>query len=98
MRLSTPRGRVPAVRAEEAHVTDVDARTIDASVTTSAAAQDASRQSQLTADDGIRALRDDELEMWFQPKLEIATGEIVGAEALLRWRHPLHGVLGPAQI
>lgn len=32
---------------------------------------------------------------WFQPKWDLASGRIVGAEALARWYHPDHGVLGP---
>lgn len=34
----------------------------------------------------------DQLELWFQPAYRLATGEITGAEALLRWRHPSGGV------
>lgn len=36
-----------------------------------------------------------ELELYFQPKVYIADGSIAGAEALLRWRHPRHGVIAP---
>jgi len=42
-----------------------------------------------------RALRDRELELYVQPKLELATGEICGAEALVRWQHPELGLLLP---
>jgi EAL domain-containing protein (putative c-di-GMP-specific phosphodiesterase class I)/ActR/RegA family two-component response regulator len=31
----------------------------------------------------------------FQPKVEIATGSVVGVEALVRWRHPVRGMIGP---
>jgi EAL domain-containing protein (putative c-di-GMP-specific phosphodiesterase class I) len=36
-----------------------------------------------------------EFEPFYQPKMDLVTGRIHGAEALARWRHPQHGVLGP---
>jgi len=39
-----------------------------------------------------------ELELVYQPLLRIDTGRIVGAEALLRWHHPEHGLLMPSQF
>jgi len=42
-----------------------------------------------------RAIDDDELEALFQPIIELGTGRIVGAEALLRWIHPTEGRLTP---
>ncbi len=43
-----------------------------------------------------RALDSNEIELHYQPKISTATGELVGAEALARWRHPTRGLLGPA--
>lgn len=43
-----------------------------------------------------RALERDELELYYQPKIAILTGHIVGAEALLRWHHSELGMLPPA--
>ena len=43
----------------------------------------------------IRGLDNDEFEPFFQPKVEVATGRIAGAEALARWRHPRKGVVPP---
>ncbi len=37
-----------------------------------------------------------ELTLYFQPKIELATGRLVGAEGLARWEHPDFGVLAPA--
>ena len=42
-----------------------------------------------------RAVDSDEIELYFQPKADLGTGRIVGAEALARWQHPTHGLLLP---
>jgi EAL domain-containing protein (putative c-di-GMP-specific phosphodiesterase class I) len=42
-----------------------------------------------------RALREGELVLYFQPIVEIATGEVLRAEALLRWHDPEHGLMLP---
>jgi EAL domain-containing protein (putative c-di-GMP-specific phosphodiesterase class I) len=42
------------------------------------------------------ALNEQQFELHFQPQLDLATGEPVGAEALVRWRHPTRGLLAPA--
>jgi diguanylate cyclase (GGDEF)-like protein len=43
-----------------------------------------------------RAIETDELVLHYQPKACLATGDIVGVEALVRWQHPVRGLLGPA--
>ena len=45
-----------------------------------------------------RALERDELVIRYQPKVDLATGHIIGAEALLRWRLPGHGDIPPSQF
>jgi len=45
-----------------------------------------------------RALERDELEIRYQPKVDLRTGRIIGAEALLRWRLPGHGDIPPSQF
>jgi diguanylate cyclase (GGDEF)-like protein/PAS domain S-box-containing protein len=42
-----------------------------------------------------RAFAEGELELFFQPEIRLADGAVVGAETLLRWRHPQRGVLAP---
>ncbi len=45
-----------------------------------------------------RALERDELVMLYQPKVDLDSGLIIGAEALLRWRLPGHGDISPSQF
>ncbi len=45
-----------------------------------------------------RALERDELMMFYQPKVDLTSGRIIGAEALLRWRLPGHGDIPPSQF
>jgi diguanylate cyclase (GGDEF)-like protein/PAS domain S-box-containing protein len=45
-----------------------------------------------------RALERDELEIRYQPKVDLRSGRIIGAEALLRWRLPGHGDIPPSQF
>jgi len=41
------------------------------------------------------ALANGELMLYYQPKVSLRSGRIVGAEALLRWRHPVRGLVSP---
>lgn len=45
-----------------------------------------------------RAFANDELELYFQPKVNLKDLTIVGAECLLRWNHPLDGVIYPGTL
>ncbi|WP_371194533.1 putative bifunctional diguanylate cyclase/phosphodiesterase [Glaciecola sp. SC05] len=45
-----------------------------------------------------RALNSEELELYFQPKVDLNTYEIIGGECLLRWNHPLDGVVFPGTL
>ncbi len=44
------------------------------------------------------AIADGEIVLYFQPKAELATGRIVGVEALARWEHPQLGLIGPSEF
>jgi len=44
----------------------------------------------------LRAIDGHELELEYQPQVEITTGKIIGIEALVRWNHPTRGLLQPA--
>jgi diguanylate cyclase (GGDEF)-like protein/PAS domain S-box-containing protein len=44
------------------------------------------------------AIERQELVLHYQPKFNLATGEIIGAEALIRWRHPQRGLVPPGQF
>ncbi|MEO7481930.1 MAG: EAL domain-containing protein [Sulfuriferula sp.] len=51
---------------------------------------------QMSLESGLRrALEQNEFEMYYQPKIHIAKDHITGVEALLRWRHPRNGIIGP---
>ena len=42
-----------------------------------------------------RAFYDNEFELYYQPKVDVNSGKTIGAEALLRWKHPSKGIIGP---
>ena len=44
------------------------------------------------------AVENDELRLFFQPKIELKGGRVAGAEVLLRWQHPTRGLLSPADF
>jgi CheY-like chemotaxis protein len=48
------------------------------------------------SDDELQtALREHQWILHYQPQVRVATGAVVGMEALVRWKHPVHGLLGP---
>jgi diguanylate cyclase (GGDEF)-like protein len=40
----------------------------------------------------------DEVAFYYQPQVELGTGEVIGVEALLRWQHPLRGPIDPEEL
>ena len=60
--------------------------------------QDALHQNIALEHNLRRALERNELEMYYQPQIDAANGRIIGAEALIRWNHPLHGLIMPGEF
>ncbi|HIN82234.1 MAG TPA: bifunctional diguanylate cyclase/phosphodiesterase [Chromatiales bacterium] len=44
------------------------------------------------------AIAQDELELWYQPKVNIEDRSVYGVEALVRWNHPTHGIIFPDEF
>jgi diguanylate cyclase (GGDEF)-like protein len=62
-----------------------------------AAQMNAQSAERLMLEGALRhALLRDELELHYQPKMDLCTDRIVGVEALMRWRHPVKGMISPA--
>ena len=55
----------------------------------------ATAASKFTLEEIVAGLKGDEFEPFYQPKVELQSGRIKGAEALARWRHPRHGFVAP---
>jgi predicted phage terminase large subunit-like protein len=54
--------------------------------------------SELGRSHGNRAIRNQELVLYYQPKLELQSGRVIGAEALVRWQHPKRGLIPPSDF
>jgi PAS domain S-box-containing protein len=56
-------------------------------------------RDRLSMEQSLRsAIHNRELSLWYQPKLDLASGRIYSAEALLRWHHPDRGMVSPAEF
>jgi predicted signal transduction protein with EAL and GGDEF domain len=54
---------------------------------------------QLKMEEELRdAMRNDELELRYQPQVDTRTGEVVSMEALVRWKHPQRGMVSPLEF
>ncbi|HEV2756249.1 MAG TPA: EAL domain-containing protein [Actinomycetota bacterium] len=45
-----------------------------------------------------RAIDERQLVVWYQPKIDLSSGRLIGAEALVRWNHPRHGMMPPDEF
>lgn len=59
------------------------------------AMQHKSEERHRLSSDLRHALANDQFELWYQPQIRLADNSLAGVEALLRWRHPQHDLLGP---
>lgn len=60
------------------------------------AAMNAASVERMTLESGLRrAVQEDQLDLYYQPQIDLHTGAIIGAEALLRWIHPERGYVPP---
>lgn len=53
---------------------------------------------QQIGDEMVHALKEEQFSVYFQPKYDLTTGEMAGAEALVRWHHPIKGFLSPGDF
>ena len=68
-------------------------------LSTYAPTRDTADLGQLTLNGELpRAVADHEFTVNFQPIVDLATGEVTGAEALARWHHPTHGMIDPLRF
>lgn len=59
---------------------------------------DAERKRRALARDLAGAVARNELQMFYQVQTSLQTARVTGAEALMRWRHPVHGMVSPAEF
>jgi diguanylate cyclase (GGDEF)-like protein/PAS domain S-box-containing protein len=56
-------------------------------------------ESRLTLEDELAlAIERGEFELFYQPQVDLDGGELIGAEALIRWRHPVRGLVAPGEF
>ena len=55
-------------------------------------------REQQIGDDMVHALREEQFDVYFQPKYDLLTEQMTGAEALVRWHHPIKGFMSPAEF
>ena len=59
---------------------------------------DRMEQAQQLLADVERALQEEQFKVWFQPQYDSRTNRLAGAEALIRWQHPVKGMVSPGEF
>jgi len=90
----------PAAILRTAHSAAQDARSFPSMVSSYSLALDSAHQRRfrLLNDFGQALQADGQLALAYQPRIDLATGSCVGAEALLRWSHPDLGQISPGEF
>jgi len=83
-----------------AHSTAQNARDSEAKVSVYSADQDVAHRRRFTLLNAFGTALEglDQLKLFYQPRIDLATGTCVGAEALLRWTHPTLGPISPGEF
>ncbi|RMH87234.1 MAG: EAL domain-containing protein [Actinomyces sp.] len=96
--LAPDHGRDPHVLLQRADIAMYEAKRAGASYRPYTPDRDPHSRDRLVLMGEIRRLFTDELEVWFQPKVDLRTRRVPGVEALARWRHRRLGLLGPERF
>ncbi|MGY1855493.1 putative bifunctional diguanylate cyclase/phosphodiesterase [Modestobacter sp. SYSU DS0290] len=76
-----------------------DAKRHGATAVTYDAARHVDTSGRITLVEELRtAVEADQLVLWYQPQVDVASGRTIGVEALVRWQHPARGLLTPADF
>ena len=99
MAMDSGRGEDPAELLQHADLALAMAKRLRAGVQVYDPQEGARSRRRLALATDLRvALAESALEVWYQPQAEARTGQVVGVEALLRWRHPVFGSVSPDEL
>ena len=97
--LGPEQGEDMATLLRHADVTMYVAKNADEPCAVYAPEQDTYTSERLTLIGELRAaIADGDLHLHYQPKVDVATGHVAGVEALVRWAHPVRGLVQPDQF
>lgn len=97
--LSTPQRNRPADLMRDADIAMYRAKSGGASYEVYSTGMEAQAIQSLERQTAVRkAMEREEFVIYYQPKVELASGKLHGFEALVRWDHPKRGIVGPAEF